>query len=65
MCNLIVTQYKYIVMGVVSSNPSTRYLAHITKGSHTIYMLKWIHGYNKENERDRVVEKTMWRAFSS
>ena len=39
-------------MGGVSSNPSTKCLAHITKCSHTINMLKRIHGYNKENERE-------------
>ena len=46
-------------MGEVSSNPSTKCLAHITKSSHTINMLKWIHDYNIENERDKVLKETM------
>ena len=46
-------------MGEVSSNPSTKCLAHITKSSHTINILKWIHGYNKENQRGKVLEETM------
>ena len=33
-------QYKYIVMGGVSSNPSNQSLAHITTNSHTINNLK-------------------------
>ena len=33
-------QYKYIVMGGVSSNPSNIYLAHITKNSHNIDKIK-------------------------